>query len=88
MKIREKEVSAMPPKLAAVCERMHKLFLVREVAASHRLKHMHYLRLLQNLAASRRNNVFDRNEGLADRQCRTLRIAYSVDDPEHCSIAV
>ena len=78
----------MHPKLAAVCERMHNIFLVREVVASHRLEHMHSLRLLENLAASRRNNVFDRSEGMADRQRRILGRVYSVDDPEHCGIDV
>ena len=45
MAFTEQEVAAMHAELAAIRERIHKLILTREVAASHRLEQMRHLRL-------------------------------------------
>ena len=74
--------------LTAICERVHMLILVREIAASHRLEQMYHLRLLEKVSVWRRNDGFDRNEVLAERQGRTQRHVYSVDGSEHCGIKV
>ena len=51
MNFTEHNLIAMHAELAAFCEPMHKLILVREIAASHRLDQMHHLRLLKTVAA-------------------------------------
>ena len=58
----------MHAKSAAIRERGHKLILVTEIAASHRLDQMRHFRLLEKLTAWRRNNGFDRIDILAERQ--------------------
>ena len=73
----------MLAKLDAIRERLHKLVLVREIAASHRLDQMNHLRLQKKLTTWRRNNCCERNETLAVRQRRTQGRVCSVDNPGH-----
>ena len=70
----------MHAELTAIHDRMQKLILVMEIVASHRLDQMNHLRLLENLAAWRRTNGFDRFEVLTERQHRTQGHVYSQMD--------
>ena len=77
----EHDVTTMHTELAAIRERVHKLIWVRESATSHK-----YLRLLQKLAAWKRDDGFDRREVIAER--RALKHVCLVDDPKHPEIQV
>ena len=77
----EHDVTTMHTELAAIRERVHKLIWVRESATSHK-----YLRLLQKLAAWKRDDGFDRREVTAER--RALKHVCLVDDPKHPEIQV
>ena len=70
MNFTKHDVTAMHAELAATRERVHKLILAREIAASYRLDQINHLRLQDKLAAWRRTNGFDRSEVLSKRQCR------------------
>ena len=67
MAFAEQDVTAMHAELAAFCERVHKVILVRKIPASHRLVQTHHLQLLEKIEAWRRNNESDRSEALAER---------------------
>ena len=45
MAFTEQEVTVMHAELAAICERVHKVILLREIAVSPRSEQMHNLRL-------------------------------------------
>ena len=77
----------MHAELAAIRERVHKITIVREIAASHRLDKMYHPRL-EKLAAWRRRNAFDRSEVLTERQRTIQERACPVDDPEHSKIDI
>ena len=82
----EQDITTMHAELTAICERVQKLILVKENAASHRLDEIYHLQLLEKLVAWRRNNEFARSEVLTERKRRTRGRVCSVDDPKHCKI--
>ena len=88
MTFTEHDMTTMHADLAAICERVHKLILIRGITAPHRLDQMHHLRLLEKFAVWKINNGIDMSEALADRQCKTLGRVYLVDDPEHFGLKV
>ena len=83
--LHERELHA---EVALVRERVHKLTLVREIAAFHRSDKMHYLRLQERLAVGKKNNGFDRSEVLAERQRKIQGRVCSVDDPNNSKIEI
>ena len=52
----------MHAELKAIRKRVRKLIMVGEIAASHRLEEINFLRLREKLAASRINYRFDKIE--------------------------
>ena len=60
MSVTERDVTVMHAELKADCRRVHKLIVVRKIAAPHRLEEMNHLRLLEKLAALRGSYGFDR----------------------------
>ena len=64
---------AMHAELTATRERVHKRILVEKIAVSHRLDQMNNFRLLEELAAWKRTNGFDRSEVLAERRSAEFR---------------
>ena len=86
MNIIEHDVTAVYIELLVFHERAHKLILVREIAASHRMDKIHHLRLLEKLAAWRKNDGFDRSEVLAEKQRRIQEHVCSVDGPKHSEV--
>ena len=65
----------MRAELAALREHVHKLMLVGQIVASHRIKQLHSLRLLERHAAWRRNSMLE-------KQRRTGGRVYLIEDPE------
>ena len=82
MKFITHDVTDMQAELAVVRERVHKLVLIREFAASHKLEQILRVRVPKQAAAWKREDGFDRNEIIAERYRRTLRRLYAGDDPE------
>ena len=62
----EHGVTAMHAELAAIRERVHKLFRIRGIAVSHKLEHIRHFRLLEKLAAWKRDDGFDSREVIAE----------------------
>ena len=68
--------------LAAVCGRVYKLIRVRELAEFHKLEQMLCILMLEQKAAWKREDGFDRNEAIAERHERALRRLCTDYDPE------
>ena len=88
MNFAKHDVIVVNEELTAARERMHKIVVVREIAASHILYQMNNIRLLEKLAAWRRTNGLDINEVLAERQRMIQGHVCSVDGLGYSQIEV
>ena len=84
----ERDVNAMLAELAVVRERLHKLFLFRELATYHKLEQIRRVTMPEKQAAWAREDGFDRIEVMAVRHRRTLGSLYAGDDQKPFQIGV
>ena len=82
MTLPERDAHLMPEELAAIRGRVHKLIKVRELAALHKLEQMLRVRMPEQQATWKIENVFDRTEIRVERHGETLRRLYAGFDPE------
>ena len=72
-------MAALHAEVEAICKRVRKLIIVREIAASHRIDEMNHLRLRKTLAVWKTNNDFDKIDVQDERQHRSQGHVCSVD---------